>query len=746
MKNNLLVFCLIVSSYNAFGQGFSGKILDSLTKEGIPFASIMLTDYQLGARCDSAGNFTFKGSFPESVQLKASSSGYETQFSAVSTLSEIQIYLNPQHIEMHEVIVSGARNQLQRYNSTHIEHRTMSDLNVIPATNLGQSIEAIPGVYNSSTGNGVSKPVIRGLQGVRVVSLLNGIRIENQQWGGDHGMGLTDLGIGTVEVIKGPSSLLYGSDALGGVIYFFDEAFAPQKTHELKITSQFETNSMGTINSLFYKGSIKGLRINVGGRFNSQADYQLASNQFVKNSRFQESSGKVSLGWNRGKWISHLKYTYASARLGIPGHTHDSIISPELFKSSERRRAKTLPVQNFINHILSFENKFVFKKHTLDLLVGGTQNKLEEFEEKVTIPYLSINLTNVLYNFKMTSTFNKRFSAVYGIQGMAQNQVNGTKAEERLLPNSTQFDNGLYTNFYMDLASWKFQVGARADVRTIRSSKDSVYFPNEFEKIFGGYNFAIGAVYSSKKHLLRFNVSSGFRVPHLSELLSDGVHHGTFRYEIGNRFLKPEKAIQLDVSYEYTSEHLSFVLNPFISQVVDYVTINPRDSIIDGFQVFEYEQLSSVQLIGLDAGFHYHPHFAHFLHLESSFSYIRGFSRANGNLSLMPQPRINTSIIAKLATKSKFRISEIVLQHTYFLPQNNVILFETTSVDYSLLNLGINFTSDTKLPFTLQLGVRNLTNTNYINHLSRLKNIGLESPGRNVYIKLLLTINYHEKK
>lgn len=746
MNKYFWVFALMISSVQAQAQGIKGQVLDSITKQGIPFASVVLTDYHLGAKCDSAGNFQFAGSFPEQISMKISNFGYETRFFSVPANQLILIYLNPQHVELDEVVVSGARNQLQRDNSAHIEHKSISDLNVVPVTNIGQAIEAIPGVYNSSTGNGISKPVIRGLQGTRVVTMLNGIRIENQQWGGDHGMGLTDLGIGAVEVIKGPASLLYGADALGGLVYFFDEAYAQQKTHELKVSSQFEHNSMGTINSLYYKGAIKGLRINVGGRYNSQADFQLPNADFVKNSRFQEMAGKINLGWNKGKWISNLKYSYANVRVGIPGHTHDTILSPDLFISSKQLREKTLPVQYFINHIASFENKFIFKKHTVDFLVGATKNTLKEFEEKVTIPFLSLDLQNLLYNFKVKSDLTKRMTAVYGVQGMYQQQLNDTKASDRLLPNALQYDNGIYTNFYYDLRKWKFQAGARADFRTLKSETDTVHFPTSFNKNFSGFNFAFGTVYTAEKQLVRLNISSGFRVPHLSELLSNGVHHGALRYEIGDLNLVPEKAIQVDLTYEVSGDHISFILNPFVSQITDYITINPKDSIVEGNPLFRYEQIDRAELYGVDFGFHYHPHFAHWLHLESAFSYLRGISSDGQNLSLMPQPRLSSSAIVRFNTKTKFRISEIVLQHHYFLPQNNVVSYETKSPDYSLFNLGVNFKSTGSLPIELQLGARNLTNTKYINHLSRLKSIGLESPGLNLYVKLSLTINYHEKK
>ncbi len=740
------IIVMMMASSCVLAQGFSGRVVDSLTKTGIPSASVFLVDYGVGVQTNENGVFQFEGSFSERLNVKVSVFEYETKFLEIQINQEIVIGLLKLHIDMEEVVVSGARQQLQKYSVTHVERRSMESLNEIPVTNLGQAIETIPGVFNSSTGNGISKPVIRGLQGTRVISLLNGIRIENQQWGGDHGMGLTDLGIGTVEVIKGPASLIYGADALGGVLYFSDEPYALQKTHELKFSSQFESNTLGTINTLFYKGSVKGLRINVGGRFNSQADFQMPSGRYVKNSRFQESAGKISLGWSKGKWISNLKYNFSTARLGLVGHTHDTILSPELFKTEKQLREKTLPVQYFTNHILSFDNKFLFGKSTLDVLLSATRNDLLEFEEKVTIPGLGLVLQNALYQVKMSTKLKKRFLAVYGIQGMVQNQNNDTKAEERLLPNAFQNDIGAYGNLYVDWKKVRLQVGLRFDSRTMESQADDEHFPLGFKKNFTGFNYVVGGVYNIKRQTVRLNISSGFRIPHLSELLSNGVHHGALRYEIGDANLRPEKATQLDLTYEFRGDHLSLIINPFVSSIADYISINPTDSVIDGNPVFQYGQIDNSQLVGIDAGIHYHPHFAHFLHVESSYSYLRGTAFNSGNLSLMPQPRINNSLIARLSMKTKLKISEIVFQHQYYFPQNEVVSFETTSSDYSLFHLGMNVETGVKMPLKLQFGIRNLTNTGYINHLSRLKNIGLESPGRNIYIKLNFKIKYDEKK
>lgn len=733
---------ILLTGFRAYTQSIQGEVMDVETKEGVPFARVTLVDFHTAVQCDENGKFTIKGRFPETIHLRAVAAGYEAVSKEVNTRENITVLLEAIHLEIDEVTVTASGNELKRNSVSYVELKSVKELNELPKASLGQLLEGIPGVYNSSTGLGISKPVIRGLQGVRVLTLLNGVRMEGQQWGGDHGMGISELGIETIEVLKGPASLQYGADALGGVLYLSNEHYENQGTHRVTASSQFESNTMGTASSLAYNGATKNLKILAGGRFASHADYQVPDGRFVKNSRFRDANAKFGLGWHHGKWVGNIRYDWSSSTLGIPGHTHDSVPETADFLSESQLRKKTLPVQYLSNHIASWENKLVLSKHTIQLLTAFTMNQLIEHDEKVTVPHLLINTFNVPYKLNVESRLKNDIVLTYGLQGMYLVQQNDPKAEDRLVPNARQNDNGAYFLVGWMKDKWRLQGGARADVRTISSSPDSK-FTQPFSRTYAGYNFSLGASYSvSKKHIFRLNATTGFRIPHLSELLSRGVHHGTFRYEIGDVSLKTEKAVQLDLSYEYAGEHLSLVVNPFVNGIRNYIFVQPQDSFINGVQVFHYKQTSMPVLqAGTDLGVHWHPHFAHILHFESTFSYLAMFAQNADAYSLIPQPRWNNSVIARFEMKSRFRIDNVVLQYAYYLPQQTVSQFEAPSVDYGLLDLGMQCSVASKIPLQLQFGVRNLTNTTYINHLSRLKTLGLYNPGRSYYVKLVINLN-----
>jgi len=742
------LLCLLLHLVS-FSQEIKGFVRGIELSGGIPFATLYAIDQGVGCVCDSLGYFEFKTVLPDRVKLRVSAAQFETKLVEVKSSDFIDglitISLQEHHLDLDEVVVSNNQMESQKHNSFHIETRKLEDLNTFPSNSAAEMLSNIPGVYNSSTGIGISKPVIRGSQGIRIVTLVNGLRIENQQWGGDHGMGITELGIGSVEVIKGPSSLLYGADALGGVVYFVDEPYVPLGQSQVNIRSGFESATLGLRSSATYKFAAKKFRINVGGLYSDHADYRLPDGKFAQNSRFQDQAFKASVGTNRKNWAMHIRYTFSHTRAGIPGHSHDSLPVPSEFQVAQQNRNAIIPAQVFHNHYLSIENKFFFKRHEFFFLGGQTFNRLTEYEEKVTIPGILTDLHNSLYQFRHKVYVNEWLTLVSGYQGMVQLNNNSQIAEERLLPDALTLDNGMYSIAYLAFNKWDLQAGVRYDVRKVESLEE-FKGSQPLTRWYQGLNYSAGAVWNEKNQTIRANISSGYRAPHLSELLAKGYHHGALRYEIGDQELRSERATQLDLTYEFDGEHFQLMINPFGSLLEDYIFLDPMDSIIEGLPAFRYRQLSRGYSYGADIGLHYHPHFAHRLHAELSYSYvdIRGEEL---NVSMIPPGRITGLIKYDIGMVSNFSIERVVAQYTYFLAQDRVAAFETPTGAYGLLNVGLEmkwaFRKNHEV--TLKTGVRNALNTSYIDHLSRLKNIQLPFPGRNIYLSISYQINYKSK-
>ena len=243
---------------------------------------------------------------------------------------------------------------------------------------------------------------------------------------------------------------------------------------------------------------------------------------------------------------------------------------------------------------------------------------------------------------------------------------------------------------------------------------------------------------------LKTNFSTGFRYPHLSELLASGFHHGAMRYEIGNSALTSEKAIQTDINIEVNKPHFTFFLNPYFNYIRNFISLVPSDSVIQNFPVYSYEQISFAGFYGFDVGCHFHPHFLHSLHLESVFSIIQVSSSQTKSVAMIPQPRWNNTLTYEFKKNNILALKSFQTEVLIVGKQNNVALNEAKSSGYHLINSTLNFENSKDNKFTWSIGCKNIFNVYYIDHLSRLKNLQLPAMGRNIFVSLKYTFSVNK--
>jgi iron complex outermembrane receptor protein len=726
------VICLSVPIH---GQSFTGKVIDKITNAPIPYANVYFVELETGTSTDEEGIFVIAHPPHKTIHVHISFVGYaslDVDIDLISIHSK-EFYLEPSHIELEEVVVSVPMGKLQEENVVNVERRKLQQLQEYSPITLSEAISTIPGVEQNTTGAGIGKPVIRGLSGNRIVTYAQGLRVENQQWGDEHGLGVGQVGIESVEVIKGPASLLYGSDALGGVLYFIDERYANHNTVSGFLKSTFLTNSLGSLNEFGIKLHKATLKLNLFGSISSNADYKTPSEGRVFNTRFNEQNIKTSIGFNKNKWIANLRYGFLKNNFGIA----DSALY-----LTEANRNFELPFQSITGHNLSIENTLISGSSKINLVLGYTDNHRKEFEDDANIAALNMRLKTFSYNMKWHSPIYKnKLDLVAGLQGMYQ--TNHNSGEEILIPDASTTDVGgfLLGNYQLD--KLHLQAGVRLDHRTIDTK--GVNLPgggiSALHRSFSSFNYSMGGVFSAGVSKVRANISSGFRAPNTSELLSYGIHEGTNRFEKGNPELSSENAIQVDVTYEFQSDHFSISLNPFYNRIQNYIFLSPTDTIIENAQVFEYQQ-TDAKLYGGELGLHYHPHKIHWLHLESNVSSVFASDKNNIPLPLIPAVKIITEAKVVFTQTSRFKIKEVFLQHAYRFKQSRIGQFETTSPAYQLVNIGANFEISTKhSPIEIRTGIKNLFNVKYIDHLSRFKELGIPNPGINVYIGLYLSFS-----
>ena len=725
-----------MTGYVCIAQQLTGVVKDGLNNESIPGAKIELKELGVATFTDVNGRFKLEGNWPDEFMLQVSAMTYESKTISVTCCDSINLTLSPDPHDMDEVMVSVELRELQGSMTQKTDYMKLDKLDVITPLSVAEALTQIDGVQMSSYGPLNSKPVIRGMQGMRVVTFLNGMRINNQQWGGDHGLGISQVGMESAEVIKGPMSLIYTGDATGGLLYLKDGSFAPQNSYSIQVNSQFESVNIGTQNSIVYRLSGKKLRMSAAGIFSSYADYALPNGRYLSDSRMQDMGGKFKLGYNSGKWNLELNYLYSNSRVGIPGHTHDVDPEPESFMIDYQDRKKSLPYQKIQNHFANIKTSyFISSKHKMEFYLNHGYNNLKEFEEKNFTPGIDMYLNATSFQARHHWHPHNNLQVLSGIQASAQSNNNGVTAEERLIDDSDQYDVGLYSSLSYDFGGLKMNTVIRVDQRAVRSSN----FNNDYPNI----NASIGIRKEWKAQTrqdLAFHISSGTRAPHLSELLSDGIHHGAVRYILGDPSLVSERFVQLDLNYEISNEHVSLILNPYWTIANNYIQLAELDSVIDGLAVYEYQSMDLALLYGIEARLHYHPHFAHRLHFETGYSNTFGgelsFVQSGEDLYFMPQARLRSNIRIEISNKKTFGFASVLLQSNYFFSQSRVGPLETPTNAYATIDLGCQMKWDFEWPLQLSFGVRNALNASYVNHMSSLKSLGLTEPGRSFYINL----------
>ena len=735
MKKIIITLILGFSAMLQAQNTVSGTVRDGANKPIIG-VSVYAPELHKGTTTDANGKYILDNLPNGNLNITFVFVGFSNQNKTITNLQKeniLDVVLEETLFQMDEVIVSTAFNKIQSQNVMKVEHEKMVDLQRKGTATLIEGLATIPGVSQVSTGTSIGKPVIRGLSGNRVLVYSQGVRMENQQFGDEHGLGLNDSGIESVEVIKGPASLLYGSDALGGVLYFNPEKFAIANTFKADFSQKLFSNTLGSSSSLGVKTSTENWKFIARGSYDTHSDYRIAGGDRVTNTRYNETDFKTGIGYNNAKFSTVLRYNYNKLDLGIP---EEGIAEQTSSKNTE------FPRQGVFNHLLSLNSIFYLKNSKIDVDLGYVANDRSEFEDS-NIAGLQMKLKTFNYDVKYYFPKIGKLESIVGIQGM--HQTNTNSGEEYLIPDATTNDFGVFGTANYEWKSNVLQAGLRFDNRQITSSAhgelgEEGYF-KAIDKSFDSFNASLGYKTNLADALtLRLNLASGFRAPNLAELTSNGVHEGSNRYEVGNSDLKTEQNLQTDLNLEYGNSHFEFFVNGFYNHINNYIYTSPAGTQIDNNDVFNYIQ-NNAKLYGGEIGLHLHPHPLDWLHYETSFETVTGKKQNGDYLPLIPANNWKNTIRTEFKIKNWLEEGFTALSVNTTLSQDNVSGFETSSNGYTLINLG--FGGKIKLGKTIfdpNLNANNLLDKEYTAHLSRLKTDGIPNMGRNIVLGLNFNI------
>jgi len=766
----------------------AGTVRDG--RQGVPFASVAVPGSSLGTTADAAGHFVLAEVPAGTVRLQVSAVGYGNATREVTLAAgqrlELDLKLTATPAELTEVVVTGVSRATEIRRSpvpiaalSRREIRLNANTNVIDA-----AVRGIPGLAAVTTGPNVSKPFIRGLGYNRVLTLYNGLRQEGQQWGDEHGVEVDGYDIDRVEVVKGPASLLYGSDAVAGVVNLLPALPAgPEGQLKGEALAEYQSNNGLIGNSLGLNYQRKGLQASFRGSHRLARDYRNSVDGLVYNTGFRELTLTGMAGLSKAWGSSHWYLTLYDNRQEIPDGSRDSLsrrftrqvgegagdaIKHRPLVSDEELNSYAIgPLHQRIRHYRVFtRTQLRLGAGELHLLLGAQQNSREEFNHPTAPaqPGLALRLTTYTYDVRYHLPAWQGLQATVGSNGMGQLNRH-QNATDFPIPNYDLLDAGGFLLLKRPLGKVEVSGGLRYDTRWV-NWQDFYVAPNPetgfeaaataatpgaklqfaaFQRQYQGVSASLGASYAASSRLtVRANLARGYRAPNIPEIGSNGLDPGAHIVYLGNRDFQPEFSWQQDLgllwhqpAFDASVEVFHNYVQNFIYQARLLDAAGQPVVIVPGNTTYQFQQ-SAARLYGLEATLNWHPTALPWLSFSNSLALVNGLNEdarllesqgeAGRYLPLIPPLRTRSELRVTLPT-GEGRLSGSYLRATldgsarqtrYYALDNT----ETLTPGYALLGLGAGttWTSATGQP-RLQLFVQvdNVFDTAYQAHLNRLK-------------------------
>jgi iron complex outermembrane receptor protein len=761
-----------------FGGTLSGKVLDSATGTGIASASVYIADLKLGVTSDESGNYHFANLPSGTYLVEAHAIGHSAQIRNITVTEKAMMDFNLglQYTEESPVVITGISKATQIKRSP-VPIVTMNHAAIlgILSSNIIDAIAKLPGVAQLTTGPNVSKPFIRGLGYNRILTLYDGVRQEGQQWGDEHGIEVDQYGVDHAEVIKGPASLTYGSDALAGVVNLIPTPPAPEGKIQGDVLAEFQSNNGLFGGSAMLEGTKNGFEW-MGRISHKQAsNYSDAADGRVYNTAFNESDATISLGLHRSFGYAHLNISMYDDLQEIPDGSRDSvsrrftkqITDSDSFRpivsESELHSYAMTPLHQHVQLFHAYStNNFALGSGRITVNLGFERSVRREYShpQQPDVPGLYLQLNSYVYDLKYYFPSVDGWDIAAGLNGMYQ-QNTATNGTEFIIPSFHQFDIGPFLMAKKSFGKLDIAGGIRFDSRSFTNQQmyiDSngidydlpVYGPDTafaslafpyYHKVFTGYSGSLGFTYSfSTKWSAKANISRGYRSPNISEISANGVHPGTGIYQVGNPDFNPEHNVQEDLGLNFNSKVAVINFSIFYNSVTDYIfnekilNVDGSDSTREGNDVYQFRQ-GRAALYGGELSVDIHP--IEHLHFENSVSLVYGNLLSSPGKPVTDSTRYLPDIpplhgISELqydfSNKHLNLINGFVKVAAAFSgPQNRVYLAdntETPTPGYTLINAGVGagFTNkENKLVFNIYLLANNIFDVVYQDHLSRLK-------------------------
>lgn len=592
------------------------------------------------------------------------------------------------------------------------------------APSLGDVLDGLPGVRSFTTGNGIAKPVIRGLGSNRVLVLDNGQRTESQQWGDEHAPNVETANAERIEVVRGPASVLYGSDALGGVI----NVIAPEMPDAVgaapfvsgRVDGSYRSNGEAPEGSLLLEGATG--RVGMRGTFTARrsGDVQ-APGGALFNSGYEMTAGSGAIGL-RPTWGA---FTATYSRRGERVEIHED----------PAEEPDATPFQRITTDRLATTGNVSLGSARLEVDLGWERNDRREFEsvdaEREGELELGLQASTLTGNLHLHHATSARMTGVVGLQALRTEVT--TSGEEELVPGSRTTNLAAYAFEQLDLGRIQLSLGARLDRRTLEHDASADLGVSAGERDWTAFSGNAGLLYRLATPMaLVVNVGRGFRAPSAYELFANGVHEGTIRYEIGDPALTTERALNADLALRFANREVQAEIGVFANRVSGYIYPDPTGAVDpeSGYQVYQITQ-GDATLSGVEAAMQLHA--TRWLHLTGGVDYTRGQNTTTDQpLAFIAPLRLHGSVRLEGADVGALAAPWIEVEAEHNARQQRVDPDDFAPDGYSLVGVGAGATLG-QAEFALR--VNNLFDTSYRPFLSRYKQYADEM-GRSVTVRV----------
>lgn len=631
---------------------------------------------------------------------------------------------------LNEVTITGYKEEATKISPLNIVPIKLTNIN---AFNLCDMLKNTEGVNMLSTGVGIAKPVIRGLYGNRVLILLNGLKFDNQQWQEEHGLGLTSFGLSKVELIKGPIGILYGSEAIGGVINLIEEEKPTPNTYKTDLSITMNSNTHGGMIQAGYieRKKNKWWRFRVGA--DNHADYSDGKNNRILNSRFDGYYFKTTYGFERKKWTSVNNYAVSYNRFGFIFSDVYTFVKPD---NRWSRSLNKNPAHLVLLNILSSENKLRLNaKVNLTANIGVQSNQRMENEGGGAIS-LNMHLLTVQSLVKLDYNINAKHKIMFSSLNAFENNANF--GARKIVPDAHMQESNLSVNYeYKPNEKCVLENGIGIGEKNINTyftasvnGQDKEVKP--FNKFSPYYNLFSGLSYNPNPKLnFKFNLATGVRVANLAELSSNGLHEGVFTYEIGNPNLKNEQIYAANLFTTYDTKRWGLAISPFYNYFTNYIYLTPVNEQWFGFPVYRYKQQNALQY---GAEFTVYYNFIKNAILKIGYSGMNSKTQDGNYTPYIPAQKIKPQLDYKLHLFNKHKLN-LNTNIDYVMAQHHTAPYEISTAKYTVWNASAQLLLKNQ-KWSFGLNINNILNTAYIDHLSRFKNYGLLNIGRNIIFNL----------